>query len=259
MDSAASQASVRPDRIRAATPSLILCAVLGLLTTLAVVVALSFWVPIKTAPAHVALDGDHLQPWLISLSRPGAHRTIWFEKGRVYQKQTGPSNGSGSSAAVSCWSFATSTRSDPRTTHGPIDIPTQITDETQSSPQRAWGGCVDSRGWPMAAASSLALGVLNPQAAAPYRFEYGVLFGEDNTRGARNSLADLQMVPWRPIWPGLLVDIAFYGAVWWCLLLIPTSIAARRRRRKGACPACGYDLTGLEAGVCPECGVHAGA
>ena len=30
-----------------------------------------------------------------------------------------------------------------------------------------------------------------------------------------------------------------------------------RRRKLGpnACPACGYDLTGNESGVCPECGV----
>ncbi|HZW11248.1 MAG TPA: hypothetical protein VFF69_15200 [Phycisphaerales bacterium] len=33
----------------------------------------------------------------------------------------------------------------------------------------------------------------------------------------------------------------------------PWSNAARRRRR-GQCPACGYDLRGVDAGVCPECG-----
>jgi len=27
-----------------------------------------------------------------------------------------------------------------------------------------------------------------------------------------------------------------------------------RRRRKGCCLSCGYDLTGNESGVCPECG-----
>ena len=29
-----------------------------------------------------------------------------------------------------------------------------------------------------------------------------------------------------------------------------------RRRRKGLCLGCGYDLTGNESGVCPECGVQ---
>ena len=28
----------------------------------------------------------------------------------------------------------------------------------------------------------------------------------------------------------------------------------RRKLRSNACPACGYDLTGNESGVCPECG-----
>ena len=29
-----------------------------------------------------------------------------------------------------------------------------------------------------------------------------------------------------------------------------------RRRRKGLCVGCGYDLTGNESGVCPECGMQ---
>jgi len=29
----------------------------------------------------------------------------------------------------------------------------------------------------------------------------------------------------------------------------------RRKLDPNACPACGYDLTGNESGVCPECGV----
>ena len=39
-------------------------------------------------------------------------------------------------------------------------------------------------------------------------------------------------------------------------LAIPTYILWRRDRRKpeGCCQQCGYDLTGNESGVCPECG-----
>ena len=33
----------------------------------------------------------------------------------------------------------------------------------------------------------------------------------------------------------------------------PGTIIARRRR-SGECTNCGYDLTGNESGVCPECG-----
>lgn len=45
----------------------------------------------------------------------------------------------------------------------------------------------------------------------------------------------------------------------WCLLLPTVTITAvycylDRRRPKGHCQDCGYDLTGNESGVCPECG-----
>ncbi len=64
----------------------------------------------------------------------------------------------------------------------------------------------------------------------------------------------------------------FFGFRTWIwlpvlLLLIHPILAAardriaRHRRRAGCCAACGYDLTGNESGVCPECGedVHANA
>jgi hypothetical protein len=49
------------------------------------------------------------------------------------------------------------------------------------------------------------------------------------------------------------------------LLVVPQIIAApakyigRSRRRRGRCVQCGYDLTGNESGVCPECGTKTSA
>lgn len=59
-------------------------------------------------------------------------------------------------------------------------------------------------------------------------------------------------LPLSPIWPGLLVDTAFYGTLAWLAAFGPG--AARRfvRRRRNACAGCGYDLRGLTR--CPECG-----
>jgi hypothetical protein len=246
------------EAVRRALPRLALCAGLGLVTTAGVLTALAMYVPIEKAPARVALDGDHLQPWLIELKRVGAHRTIWFEKGRIYTKsQFGPRDGSGSSSAVSCWSFAISTRNDSRTTKGPITIQHEITDATQASPPTAWGGCLDERGWPLPAAQALVLGEMSPQAPRAYRIVWGAPLNMDTTRGSRNSLADIRMVPWRPVWTGLLADTVVYAGVWWCLLLVPRAIAARYRKRQGACKRCGYDMSGLPAGVCPECGTAA--
>jgi hypothetical protein len=45
-----------------------------------------------------------------------------------------------------------------------------------------------------------------------------------------------------PAWPAAL------SAALGLLALAP------RRRRQGSCTTCGYDLSGLPTGVCPECG-----
>ncbi|MEQ8845002.1 MAG: hypothetical protein RIB58_09125 [Phycisphaerales bacterium] len=61
-------------------------------------------------------------------------------------------------------------------------------------------------------------------------------------------------VPYFPLWPGLLGNTLFYGA----LALIPLALLRwhklRRRARRGLCLACAYELgEGVEA--CPECGL----
>ena len=55
------------------------------------------------------------------------------------------------------------------------------------------------------------------------------------------------------------LSIPTYGAFAFCVsypivALICGPLRRRRRHRKGLCPACGYDLTGNESRVCPECG-----
>jgi len=56
-----------------------------------------------------------------------------------------------------------------------------------------------------------------------------------------------------PLW-ALILPAAVIAAVGWRLESLH-----RRRARLGACPACGYDLSGLpQGGKCPECG-HASA
>ena len=63
------------------------------------------------------------------------------------------------------------------------------------------------------------------------------------------------MMFYTPVWH-------FSLHVWWVFLVLityPTIAFIRgvrqwRRRTKGWCIPCGYDLTGNESGVCPECG-----
>ncbi len=59
-------------------------------------------------------------------------------------------------------------------------------------------------------------------------------------------------LPLRPLWPGFAVNAAFYAGVCWILLAVPGVLVRWRRRRRGRCPACGYELAGLDR--CSECG-----
>ncbi len=52
-----------------------------------------------------------------------------------------------------------------------------------------------------------------------------------------------------PIWFPVAVFAAYP-----IIAFIRGPLRRRRRRRKGLCVPCGYNLTGNESGVCPECG-----
>ncbi len=51
-----------------------------------------------------------------------------------------------------------------------------------------------------------------------------------------------------------LIVFAALLATYPTIAFIRGPVRRRRRRRAGLCIKCGYDLTGNESGVCPECG-----
>jgi hypothetical protein len=61
-------------------------------------------------------------------------------------------------------------------------------------------------------------------------------------------------IAWKPIWPNLLASAALYGTVMWMSVAMVGAVRRVLRRQRGSCAACGYDLRGLGAGMCPECG-----
>jgi hypothetical protein len=64
-----------------------------------------------------------------------------------------------------------------------------------------------------------------------------------------------RILPYRPVWPGLIGNTAFYAIFWWLAKCIFRSIRRLTRRRGGRCVLCGYSRTGLAGGAaCPECG-----
>ncbi len=63
-----------------------------------------------------------------------------------------------------------------------------------------------------------------------------------------------RVLPYRPIWPGLIVNTIFYAMILW--LVSPAPFALRRflRVRRGLCPKCAYPMG--ESAVCTECGAE---
>jgi hypothetical protein len=82
--------------------------------------------------------------------------------------------------------------------------------------------------------------------------------GEAQTYGAirfsegMGKRLGVHMLPARPVWGGLAVNGAVFGAVVFVGASAPGMLRGRLRARRGACVRCGYDLRGLSA--CPECG-----
>ncbi len=65
-----------------------------------------------------------------------------------------------------------------------------------------------------------------------------------------------RVLPLRPIWSGMAMNIVLYALCWGCLLRGIRAASRVARRRKGRCLRCGYDLRGAEHKACPECGVE---
>ncbi len=56
----------------------------------------------------------------------------------------------------------------------------------------------------------------------------------------------------------VVLGTLFYAAVGACLGLVVSRWRRNRLQPPGTCRECGYDLTGNESGVCPECGMAIG-
>lgn len=80
----------------------------------------------------------------------------------------------------------------------------------------------------------------------------GFAFPKDTPRSA------LFVVPLWPKWTGLIANVAVWSLVWAGLLLMRDRVKPTRWF-KNRCVSCGYSMTGVAGGVCPECGYQVAA
>jgi hypothetical protein len=131
---------------------------------------------------------------------------------------------------------------------------------------------VDARGWPLLAlwSETDTLGPQGQTARAAYQrrqlgasadpgfVESGVPSGTIALTTPAGGAGSGASLPLRPIWVGVGVNSAVFGAAWlgaWSVLVIPRRFFREvGRMRRGACVACGYDLGYDFVRGCPECG-----
>jgi hypothetical protein len=78
--------------------------------------------------------------------------------------------------------------------------------------------------------------------------------GAPMPRLLRDSSADRERLATRPVVAGFVINTLFYGVLSWLLYFGFARTREKRRRRAGRCIRCGYNLTGNNNGICPECG-----
>ena len=103
-------------------------------------------------------------------------------------------------------------------------------------------------GWPLKSVAAVAVESLRPPELKYSELE--VIGGiELKWKGGGGPL-----LPYLPVWRGLIVNTVFYGIMFWVLIF--SWPVGRRviRSRRGLCLWCGYDLHGTEHDRCPECG-----
>lgn len=64
-------------------------------------------------------------------------------------------------------------------------------------------------------------------------------------------------LPYIPLWPGALVDLALWSLLWLLLLRGPRLVRGAIRAKRGRCRSCGYLRGQVPLRACPGCGAAA--
>ncbi len=240
---------------------LIAYVMLGLLTTVLVAWASALWVqvpnPQSDSPDMFVLGRRH-PTWMVHHWKVAtATRCVVMEEPwiRYLEGNVGPFDGPGDRFLEK---YLATEAFEPWLTAWRLD------------PGRVRGMVEDARGWPCRALAASCespisgMGYLTiPQALRPGPGlvvclpRDGRILRSATTTGM--IVTDLRILPLRPIWRGMIVDVCFYAALLYSANPGVGALKRWHRRRHGRCPVCAYDLRGQDPSsvVCPECGCAA--
>jgi len=219
-------------------------AVLGVFTSIAVAWGLAAWLPHQ----NLQKQFDSIWPerkdawamiWVREYRRPGMARRLWW-----VSTATGPGL-----RAVSTFDSRLSSRGHTGRwawrDWGSLERVVR-----EADPSVASSGADDSRGWPFRAMWCEIVAAPSGPGMRMWDMHGGVVVS-----GARAvDLADVRVLPLRPIWQGFAADVAVYWAAWLAGMMLVTWGVGAWRRKQGWCVRCGYDLIGTSDRPCPECG-----
>lgn len=115
---------------------------------------------------------------------------------------------------------------------------------------------LESFGWPCPAAFSQVSFTFSPGVSPSPTVDDGSGFIVQRVTRTRPvfNVAYPAVLPVRPIWRGLAIDVTAYAATW-MLILVGLGVAKRAIRiHRGLCPRCAYNLKDQPTPGCPECG-----
>jgi hypothetical protein len=254
---------------------------LGVLTTLAIAVACGLFLqvpygpPAFRPPALQRLFIADGRPWTIAeFQRPGLTACWWSELTRDYfsVRSTTPRPREEPSVLIRDLIAYDAANRDPNRPPTPnVDRPSHWGQFARGGipPERAtppplpssspysiypprFIGADFGYGWPCTALWFQALGTLRgPLSVTDSVAGAFVVDGSPEVRGR----PECRVIPYWPVWTGLLIDSALYAALWWLLLVSLARARRNLRRRRNHCERCNYDLRATPPDQpCPECG-----